>query len=241
MEQKAIIPLLLLIISITSPILSQPQLYNFQYPVPSHQILNCVFHYDTQTSTYDCVSTNTTVRGPGAGFNAFDGSHVVNHSDYDVSGLRISSQLCKYVPDGIGDLMPNLKKLQITNSGLLALDNGDLYKFPMLQYLNVRGNRLVELPGLLFHQNSDIIFVDFSDNFIKFIHPAIFSDFNTLRYIDFGNNICVQNTYATDNFREWERELRRNCIPADRYYGIIEPLNRIADQLDRFNGFGQSG
>jgi hypothetical protein len=241
MDQRPVITLTFLVVSIFSPILSQPQLYEFQYPVPSHQILNCVFHYDTQTSTYDCVSTNTTVRALGAGYNAFDGSHVGNHSDFDVSGLRITSQMCKYVPNGIGDLMPNLKKLQITYSGLLALENGDLYKVPFLQYLNVRGNRLVELPGLLFQNNPDIIFVDFSDNFIKFIHPVLFSDLNTLRYIDFSNNICVQNTYGTDNFREWERELRRNCVPADRYYGIMQPLNRIADQLERYNVLGRSG
>lgn len=237
MHLKLVTSIHFLIITITStqPACCQPQVYQSQYPVPSSQSLNCVFHSDPQTNTYDCVSTNTTVKTSGAGYNGIFGSHVSNKSNFDVNGLRITSQMCRFVPRDLGDLIPSLKKLEISYSGLLAIDYFDTYKMPNLQYLNLKGNRLVEISALVFRKTPELIFIDVSDNFIKFVAPTALDDLIGLKYIDFGNNLCVENSHPTDNIREWERELRRNCVPADKFYGLTQSLTRIAEGLEKMS------
>ena len=103
----------------------QPQVqiqppYQLNFPAPqafprqNFSPLNCVFTKDSTTATYDCVSTNATVRTQADTFDSLDGSHVSNHSNLDVDGLKISSQICRYVPRGVGQLVGGLKKLEIT-------------------------------------------------------------------------------------------------------------------------------
>ncbi|KAG5669312.1 hypothetical protein PVAND_017200 [Polypedilum vanderplanki] len=217
---------------------SIPSLNSFIYPYQSSLILNCVFTNDATTGTYDCISTNTTIRTEGTGFYSLDGSHTSNHSNYDVSGLKISSQICHYIPAQLSKIIPRLKKLEITYSGLLQINEFDTNGLRELEYLNLKGNRITELGFRLFKFNPDLISIDFSDNFIKFVADDLLIPFDHMRFIDFSNNLCVKNQPASDNFREWDRELRKNCNPVDKYFGVSEPLWKIAENanLNTFNG-----
>jgi hypothetical protein len=216
----------------------QPQLSSFAYPTQSTQTLNCIFTNDPSTATYDCSSTNTTIRTEGAGFNSLDGNHISNHSNYDVNGLKISSQVCHFMPARLSDFMPGLRKLEITYSGLQEIDELDTNGLRELQYLNLKGNRIVELGYRLFTNNPELVSIDFSDNFIKVVAEDILLPFDHLKFVNFDNNLCVKNAPAADNFREWDRELRRNCNPVDKYYGVSEPLWRIAENVNRVSGYG---
>jgi hypothetical protein len=217
---------------IQPPYQSQPQINAFTYPIPSTQPLNCVFTNDGNTNTYDCISTNTTIKTEGSGFNSLDGSHTSNHSNYDVNGLKISSQVCHFFPADLTRFMPRLKKLEITYSGLLEFDEFDTNGMHELQYLNLKGNRITELGYRLFRNNPDLVSIDLSDNFIKAVADDLLVNFDHMRFIDFSNNLCVKNAPANDNLREWDRELRRNCNPVDQYVGVSQPLWKIAENMN---------
>lgn len=210
---------------------------NIYTPKPS-LTLNCVFTSDLQTSTYDCISINTTIRERSQSFYTFDGNHIQNRTNFDVNGLKISSQICHFMPSNLGGLIPNLKRLEISYSGLNEVDSSEFAYLIFLNYLNLRGNRIEILPFGLLAANRDLISVDFSDNFIRIVAQDFFNYLEKLKFADFGNNFCVKEAPSGENLREWEREIRRNCNGAESNKEIAQPLWRIVERIDGLRSVG---
>lgn len=224
---------LLISTSLSSQSIECQQTYQQPY---DQQIINCVFTSDSTYLTYDCVSINLTVTEKYQSINYLQGEHIRSLSSVDVNGLKVSSQICHYIPSQLVRIIPNLKKLEITFSGLLEISNQDTFQMKNLQILNLRGNRIGNLNYAVFKENTELTSIDFSDNFIAFIANDIFNSLHKLKFVDFSNNICVKNAPASDNIREWERELKRNCEIDEMKRGIVKPLWRIYQVInDKFN------
>lgn len=230
--------ILFLISSLSSSSIDcQPQYTSFEYPPHLSQALECVFTADSSASTYDCISLNATIRDRGQVFYTFDGNHIQNHTNADVNGIKISSQVCHYFPANLGKLLPLLKKLEISNSGLVDVDAQELSQMQNLQVLNLHGNRIEILNFGLLKFNRELTSIDFSDNFITIVASDLFNSLEKLKFADFNNNFCVKNEHPKENLRDWERELRRNCI-AGFNRELAQPLWKIVEKMENLRSFG---
>lgn len=238
MDLKIITVLLISSTLSTSTINCNPNFVSYQYPSQQSQPLNCVFTTDASTSTYDCVSLNATIRDRGQSFYTFDGNHIQNRTNADVNGIKISTQICHFFPSNLGSLLPTLKKLEISYSGLMDVDYQELNQMQNLQHLNLRGNRIEIIGFGLLSTNRELISIDFSDNFIRIVASDLFNSLEKLKVVDFSNNFCVKNAPSSDNLREWEREMRRNCNAAGTNRELSQPLWKIVEKMNNLRNFG---
>jgi len=79
------------------------------------------------------IAANCSIESDWHDFEAID----------EVTSLVIVDQLVNYLPLNLAELLPNLKKLAVINSSLIAIKKG----FDQLEELNLSGNVIEELPS----------------------------------------------------------------------------------------------
>lgn len=153
----------------------------------------------------------------------------------------IAAMKLQVIPNGLGEMLPNLKVLLIVYSGLLAVDRRDFRQFGgSLEVVGLNGNKLTTLDGNLFECNKNLKSIDFYGNSqLVFIDPEFFENLKNMKkltLVGFNDCGCIdQNFYVheghdIDNFvwrsdvcneydiiqdnSEWIRsdELNQTCV-----------------------------
>lgn len=129
--------------------------------------------------SYCCQVTSMEITSPDEIVTSFKANPM------ELNKLIISNQTVNYIPKGIPELLPNLKVLSITNCKLKEIKAEDLRGFDKLVYLNLSNNCLKYLPDDLFRFVPQLEKADFSNNKInlKLLEPLI-----NKQSIDLRNN-----------------------------------------------------
>lgn len=131
-----------------------------------------------------------------------DGSLVENLSE--IGSLNIVGSIVNFIPDGIHDMMPNLKVLTIISSDLMAVTRENLKQFGnSLELVQFSWNRLTSLDGNLFDFNSNLRAISFQGNVhIAHIGPEFFKNLVHMKYlsqVDLEICGCISQIFSIDN------------------------------------------
>jgi len=154
-----------------------------------------------------------------------DGNDEIDPND--VKALEIVDQNVLHLPINLPSLLPNIKKLVVRNSKLIAISKDELTGFngllevavtindlatlpsdtfaqsPNLKTIDISGNKLTELPSGLFGQLKDLHFVNASSNALKELKDDLFASQNNITELNFGNNKIT--TIAQKFFRNLKK------------------------------------
>jgi len=100
----------------------------------------------------------------------------------------IVDQLVNYLPLNLGELLPNLKKLAVINSSLIAIKKNELKGFDQLEELNLSANVIEELPSEAFASIKNLKHLNMSHNALTNINDDLFAPENRVETIDFDHN-----------------------------------------------------
>lgn len=173
--------------------------------------------------------------------DAFSGIEISSHQDTAVenvlhgNGTRVPNSLLRkfdslviensvdleFMPIGIKSWFCNLKSISITYCGLVQLDKIDMFQFGCdLCSADFEGNRLEYLPKRLFQYNTNLQFINLSDNPIKRISSRFFTNLRSLtcvQQVDLYDCKCIDQGYKRlrDGYMRnyvWKSETcRRGC------------------------------
>ena len=111
-------------------------------------------------------------------------------SHEDIKSLIFLLKLVKFIPNGIGKLLPNLLMLTVTTCELKEVKQADLMEFPHLKTLKLTTNDIEVIEKDLFKFNPDLESIDLFNNNIKKIDGNVFDDLKYLSYLMLGGNLC---------------------------------------------------
>lgn len=97
----------------------------------------------------------------------------------------------KFMPKGIGKLLPNLEGIQISKAKLASIDIQDLKPFKNVIKLYLHSNELEVLDTNLFEFNVELRIVHLARNKLKFIGMNILEPLPKLEKAYFDNNPCI--------------------------------------------------
>lgn len=141
-----------------------------------------------------------------------NGSEVVNLTQ--IQGLGIFNVTVKYIPTNIGTKFPNLKALIIRSSELLSVNKESLKDLGnSLEFLFLAENNIASISADTLKYNSALKVIDFSNNPIRHIDPAFFTNFinmKSIRWISLEKTDCIDQNYSSTNGDiaafKWENE-----------------------------------
>lgn len=154
-------------------------------------------------------------RVPNSMLREFESLVIENSVDLEYMPITIRSKFCK------------LKSIAITYCGLLKLDKIDMFQFGCDLYsADFEGNRIDYLPKRLFQFNTNLQYINLSDNPIKRISPRFFTNLRDLlcvKQIDLYDCKCIDQGYKRSkdgyfrNFVWNSRTCRRGCTEIHFY------------------------
>lgn len=159
---------------------------------------NCKFGRFTPIvvgSRYACDAT--VIHSGSPALESVSGRHLTGRSNDDVKLLIIREQYLTSVPERIPTFFKNLDALQIGSTPLASISAKDLQPFPRLVYLEMWANNLTSIDGDLLRYNLHLQVVSFLLNRIKHIGHGLVTNLNSLTYLDFLGNICINQDATT--------------------------------------------
>lgn len=122
------------------------------------------------------------------------------------------SQKCDFMPVGIEKFLERLEVLIIAGTALTTITKENLKPFTFLTQLYMNDNRLQALDGDLFIHNPSITGVNFDSNFIKRIGFFLLEPLNSLKWITFSYNSCLNSkAHNSSQLVMLKEELRKKC------------------------------
>lgn len=169
------------------------------------------------------------------------GNHVVHLTNNHVRAVEISRQTCSFVPQRIKNFFPNLELLQIQNSRLKVITQGDLKPFSKLRVVHMAANQLTNLDNNLFDFNPNLVRVDFKHQHFKTIGYNIFDGLERLALADFISSGCLN--FNAQNGRKGieqvKKEIRINCQPISELALDLKILMEKVEHLEA-NGINEA-
>lgn len=163
---------------------------------------------------YTCDAT--VVNSGSASLESVTGDHESGKSNEDVEYLYINQQNLASVPGGISDFFKNLDALLIRSSSLVSISANDLRPFPRLVFLYLDRNQLTAIDGDLFMHTPLLQLVYFSSNQIQHIGYGLVTNLNSLRTLNFKNNVCIdQSAVGREDILLLATRLSILCPPLD--------------------------
>lgn len=98
-------------------------------------------------------------------FKAF-GNHMVGHSSSNVEELSIQQKKVAYMPNGIGDVFPQLDLLFIAECGLQSVKKENFENMKRLTMLSISQNNIKQLPVDVFYNLKSLEWVDIGENLL---------------------------------------------------------------------------
>ena len=187
-------------------------------------------------------------------FGIVDSSlHNLNHGDFSgynkLTVLDITDNNIRTLNDNIFDGTTKLLKLglnsnQIRNisksafKGLFKLEVLNLSKNKIqsllnetfedlrsLKVLNLQRNYINELKFGLLLCNQHLEDIDFGLNALQYVNSTMFQHLSTIKYIEFGDNYCINEYFTNTSLKDIETKLEKQCSESS------ETINTTSDEI----------
>lgn len=139
-----------------------------------------------------------------------NGTEFSKAEAYSVETLKICRvPKLMFLPLGIGKKFPNMKVLNVYDCGLTHLGQEDVEPFGAnLIEIEIMKTKLTALEGDLFQFNTNLVYLDFSNNHFKFISTQFFeglNDMESIIEINFRDGDCINEKYDREDlqFLQW--------------------------------------
>lgn len=155
--------------------------YSFQETIETPCIFSDVYWYFTDSNLFSCD-----LQG-----DILDSTTFIEKSPRNrrVKGINfIDNKNIKYLPQNLGEALPNLIGISGFNSSLQSISSTDLSNLRKLKYLNLAKNSLRRIPSNSFDHLTSLEELDLSDNQIDYLDEAAFEKLTSLQTIYLGGN-----------------------------------------------------
>jgi hypothetical protein len=176
-------------------------------------------------SCYTCLINEASITTPDVLITLpeIKGEHMNGKSNDDVRQVFFSDTKVEYLPRGLKQIFPALKRLVVKNCGLECIWNEDLEGLEDLQVLKLKGNNLRSLPPDLFLGMHKLQSISFESNkLIHFSSTILEPVENHLVYANFSDNINIDAIYyknqqgSVPSIKELKRIIDDKCQRTDR-------------------------
>jgi len=165
------------------------------------------------------------------------GKHLNGKGNNDVTYVQFLNCTVVKIPQGLTNIFPNLKCLEIYDSKLKKISKFDLAEYKNLEKIIIEDNELDYLPGDLFEGFRNLEYIDFEKNNLKLIEPNILDGLNKLKNVNFlGNsnyNICysIYPVYKPNaNLQELKADLLAKFYARFQFVDNLKKSERILQQ-----------
>jgi Leucine rich repeat len=134
----------------------------------------------------------------------FDINHEIeSKTNDDVRGfqtiaVRFPYPKIHYFPRGLHKTFKNINTLEINRTGLKEVNREDIEPFPELLYVRFAGNQIEVLEEGLFASNKKLQQLYLYNNPIKFIHPSVLDNLNSLTSLSLQTTSCIDDYSYND-------------------------------------------
>jgi hypothetical protein len=159
---------------------------------------------------YKCYITSLTAKEKNFTLPAIDPAlHNENRTNSDVTYLSINQSEMHYLPQNLSSTFPNVTELCIDEAQLKEISKTDLKGLTSLIQLSITNCGLHSLPSDLFVYAKKLIWIDFSNNKIKYIGKHLLAPLNlsNVIYIDLTGNTTIDAIFA----REYRKLLAKRA------------------------------
>lgn len=162
----------------------------------------------------ECTVRRLEVKEPNETVTSISGtlSSVIDYENITTFKVESSPRL-EYLPAGIEKFFPNLRKIEVSETGLKVLTQDNLKSFPKLKSLVVRENQLEYLDTNVFEFNDVIEEIDLSGNKLNHLPANSLRVLKNLRKLDLANNVCINETaHNVKELRNLKTKLSEKCV-----------------------------
>lgn len=139
---------------------------------------------------YNCKATNLRVDEPNVEVKKVIGQHVKDKTNLNVDVFYIPSTHCaKYLPKGVSEFLPNLKKVEVSEGSLKNISRNDFTGMNSLQTIDIRTNLLAALPGDTFNDLPRLEILILTDNRIANLEIKTFVKLTLLKKVWLTGNL----------------------------------------------------
>lgn len=190
--------------------------------------LKCELNYDVcYVKQLNCTSSGKIVKSV----------NEVNTVLANITVFHVQDQTCHYIPQKIADFLPNLKTINVIDSGLKTISQSDLAPFPKLTRIHLAGNQLEYIDGDLFSRNTEIRYVTLEDTKLNIINGPILASLKKLNYIRI-NLTCFEDECGLSNcIPKITKLFTENCEFDSKYPGVrkyFQELKNSAESCKKF-------
>lgn len=170
----------------------------------------CDFH--SNTSEYTCNARHLYVKNKNTTIGEVRGHHSRAYSEINVTAIHIHKQDTNYLPVGILKKFIHLRKLKVTKSNLVFLDNETFTGMQNVNELTLKENSIEIIPDYVFDELHSLQIMDLSYNRIQHLPPKIFYKLiqmevlnlngNNIHYVPlnlFSGNLILRNVFLENN------------------------------------------
>lgn len=135
-------------------------------------------------------------------------------SQKNLKKLCLDRNLIQSLPSSIFRSLANVEYLFLTRNKISSIDESTFAHMYSLKELYMSFNELERIPGGLFKNNLELNKVYMTGNKISFIDAKIFDHLSELGYIEFYDNLCIENVfypYGAKFIPDIRLELEQKC------------------------------
>lgn len=191
------------------------------------------FHSQTSLSVenpgrhlYTCESFNLRVMTDNTHVTSAFGEHAKSMDNHNVVVLRNIFTRSRYMPNGIGNVFPNLRHLYVPSSRMRFLNRRNFVGMTELYTLDVRYNEIESLPNDVFLDLFNLEVLSISGNYLKRLPPTLFINLHSLRYLDVSDN---EISVFDDEILSSNVELEEILLEHNRIKSIKANFERFKD------------
>jgi Leucine-rich repeat (LRR) protein len=169
--------------------------------------LNCIFTDQSWLMSnhniirYTCEITDASITQSGTEISRCIGEHLPNRTNNYVTAIRFEETTVHYFPQGVHNIFPNLKALEISGTGLKEISREDLIGLENIEDLVLDNNQLTSLPSDLFAEMKSLKEISIFHNKLEFISSKLLEPIvgNELTYVDLRANPSINAIFWPEN------------------------------------------
>lgn len=125
-------------------------------------------------------------------------NHAAGKNHGDVQAVILRNRDMKFVPRDLHKFFPNLRSIDMYNSGVEEISREDLKNLTRLTEMNMRGNFIQVLRNDLFLDNTELQSLNFISNPMRHIDYKVFDPLKQLTSLHFELAVCLSQGFANN-------------------------------------------
>lgn len=172
----------------------------FQHNISHSTKIKCnynVHKYSEVGTIYNClIADNHEILTPeSAQIDEITGTHYsLKNNSHVLVIMAIKKSIIHCFPQKLDNFFPNLNYIRLSLVGLKEIHQADIKPFSKMIKLDLSSNSINFIEDNLFEFNSKLKFVSFAFNSIYYLHPVVFSNLKSLRYLWLTKIGCIDES-----------------------------------------------